>query len=256
MATPDAANLYLGAGEIWFNRFTAGTTTKTQWRHLGNVSSFELTNTADTIERRSAMSGSRSILKKVVTGTSAEIAMVLDEWDTHNVALGLLGTSAAFSQGSGTATDAAITGTVKKGDWLDTGYLKITVTGVKKSPSTALVLGTDYAVDSDTGMIRILPTSSTVADGDSLLWSGSYPAITSTQIQAMATTQIEGALRFRSASDAVGPRYLIDFHIVSVLPDGAMALLTTDFGTVNLRATVQEDTSKAVGQRQYKLVQL
>jgi len=255
MSTPDSNNLYLGAGEVWFNRFSSGTT-KTQWRHLGNVTKFELTQSVETLEKKSAMSGARGLLKRVVTGTTSEIALTLDEFDPENVALALLGTASAFSQTSGTATDTAITGTVKKGQWLDTGNLKITVTGVKKAPSTTLVLGTDYEVDSDSGMIRILPGSSTVADGDSLLWSGSYPSITSTQVQALANARIEGALRFRSASDAVGPRYLVDVWSVSIAPDGALALLGTEFGEIGLKATVQEDTSKPVGQRYFRAVQL
>lgn len=255
MATPDSGNLYLGAGEVWFNKFSSGTTLS-QWRHLGNVSRLELTQSVETIEKRSAMSGTRAILKRSVVSTTSEINLTLDEWDINNLTLALLGTSSTYTQNSGTATDSAISGVVKKGDWLDTGKLKITVTGVKKSPSTSLVLDTDYTVDSDSGLIRILPGSSTVADGDSLLWSGSYPSISSTQIQAVSNTKFEGALRFRSASDAIGPRYLVDFNIVSIVPDGNLALLTTEFGEITLKGTVQEDTSKATGQRYFKVVQL
>ena len=255
MATPDSGNIYLGAGEVWFNRFNANGAA-TQWRHLGNVTRLEPTQSVETLEKRSAMSGARGLLKRVVTSTTSEVALTLDEFDPENVALALLGSASAFSQSSGTATDSAIPGTVKKGQWLDTGKLKITVTGVKKSPNTVLVLGTDYEVDSDSGMIRILPGSSTVADGDTLLWSGSYVAITSTQIQALANSRIEGALRFRSASDAVGPRYLVDFWKVSITPDGALVLLTTEFGEITLKAAVQEDTSKSIGERYFRMVQL
>lgn len=254
MSTPDSNNLYLGAGEVWFNRFSSGAAT--QWRHLGNVTKFELTQSVETLEKKSAMSGARGLLKRVVTGTTSEIALTLDEFEPENVALSLLGTASAFSQTSGTATDTAITGTVKKGHWLDTGKLKIVVTALKKSPSTALVLGTDYEVDSDSGMVRILPGSTAVADGDSLLWTGTYPSITSTQVQALANARIEGALRFRSASDSVGPRYLVDVWNVSITPDGALALLGTEFGEIGLKATVQEDTSKTVGQRYFRVVTL
>lgn len=254
MSTPDSNNLYLGAGEVWFNRFSSGAAT--QWRHLGNVTKFELTQSVETLEKKSAMSGARGLLKRVVTGTTSEIALTLDEFEPENVALSLLGTASAFSQTSGTATDTAITGTVKKGQWLDTGKLKIVVTALKKSPSTALVLGTDYEVDSDSGMVRILPGSTAVADGDSLLWTGTYPSITSMQVQALANARIEGALRFRSASDSVGPRYLVDVWSVSITPDGALALLGTEFGEIGLKATVQEDTSKTVGQRYFRVVTL
>lgn len=254
MSTPDSANLYLGAGEIWFNRFdTSGN--KTQWRHMGNVSKLELTQSAETLEKRSSMSGARGILKRVVTGTTSELGLTLDEFDPENLALALLGSVSAFSQSSGTATDTAITGTVKKGQWLDTGKLKITVTGVKKAAGSALN-ASEYEVDSDSGMIKILSTATTVADGDSITWSGSYPSITSTQVQALANAVIEGALRFRSASDATGPRQMVDFWKVSIVPDGALALLTDQFGEIPIKGTVQEDTSKAVGQRYFRMVQL
>ncbi|HOD32985.1 MAG TPA: hypothetical protein PKO12_05870, partial [Holophaga sp.] len=225
MATPDSGNIYLGAGEVWFNRFDASGNA-TQWRHLGNVSRLEPAQSVETLEKRSAMSGARGLLKRVVTSTTSEVSMTLDEFDPENVALALLGTAAAFSQSSGTATDSAVTGTVKKGQWLETGKLKITVTAVKKSGGATLNAN-EYEVDSDTGMIKILSTASTVADGDSITWSGSYAAVTSTQVQALANSRIEGALRFRSASDAVGPRYLVDFWKVAITPDGALALLTT-----------------------------
>lgn len=255
MSTPDSGNLYLGAGEVWFNRFSSGTT-KTQWRHLGNVSKLDLTQAVENLEKKSAMTGARGLLKRVVIGSTSELSLTMDEFERENVALGLLGSTAAFSQSSSTATDQAITGTVKKGQWLDTGKLKITVTGVKKSPSTALVLGTDYEVDSDSGMIRILPGSSTVADGDSLLWSGSIPAITSNQINALANSRIEGALRYRSASDAVGPRYMVDFWNISITPDGALSLLGTEFGEITLKGAVQEDTTKTIGNRYFQMVEL
>jgi len=254
MATPDSGNIYLGAGEVWFNRFNASGNS-TQWRHLGNVSRLEPAQSVETLEKRSAMSGARGLLKRVVTSTTSEVSMTLDEFDPENVALALLGSASAFSQSSGTATDSAIPGTVKKGQWLDTGKLKIAVTGVKKSGGASLNAN-EYEVDSDTGMIKILSTASTVADGDSITWSGSYAAVTSTQVQALANSRIEGSLRFRSASDAVGPRYLVDFWKVAITPDGALALLTTEFGEITLKAAVQEDTSKSIGERYFRMVQL
>lgn len=255
MSTPDSQNIYVGAGEVWFNRFDANGAA-TQWRHLGDVSKLELTVNADVIEKKSSMTGARGLLARVVTGVTGELSMTLSEFDPENLALALLGTTAAFSQSSGSATDAAVIGTVKKGSYLDTGKRKIVVTGVKKAPSTALVEGTDYTYDSDSGLIRILPGSSTVSDGDTLLWSGTYPAIISTQVQALANAVILGSLRFRSASDAYGPRYLIDVWKVAITPDGALALLSDSFGEIGLKGAMLEDTSKPVDNRYFQAVKL
>lgn len=255
MATPNSANLYLGAGEIWFNRFDSSGN-KTQWRHLGNVDKFELNPNVQLAEKYSSMNGARGLLSRAVTQTGAELSLTLTEFDPENLALGFLGQTAAFSQISGTATDTAVTGVVKKGQALDTGKRKITVTGVKKAPSTALVLNTDYTVDSDSGLITALSTSSTLSDGDSLLWSGSYPLIASTLIQALSNAIILGAMRFRSASDATGPRYLVDVWKASISPDGALGFIGKDYGEIPMKASLLQDTTQPAGNQFYQAILL
>lgn len=254
MSTPDSGNLYLGAGELWINLYTAAGAL-TLWRHLGNVSSFELTPSVETIEKQSSMEGARGTLKRVVTKTAMEIALTLDEFDPENVALALMGSVSAYSQNSGTATDASLgTTNSKKGYWLDTGKKKITVTTVKVG-STTYTEGTDYSVEAESGMIYIKPDS-TIPDSSTVLWSGSYPSITSKQIQALANSKIEAALRFRSASDATGPRYEAEVWKASLTPGGAIAMLTEEFGSLSLSGTVLADTSKPVGQRYYRKIVL
>lgn len=253
MATPDANNLYLGAGELWVNRMTNGALGL--WRHLGNVTRFELTPTVETLEKQSSMEGARGTLKEVVTKTTMEVGLTLDEFDPENLALALFGSVSAYSQSSGTATDTSLgTSNSKKGYWLDTGKKKITVTAVKVG-ATTYTLNTDYTVDSETGMIYITPNS-TIVDGSTVLWSGSYAAITSTQIQALADAKIECALQFRSASDATGPRFLCDVWKASIQPDGALSMLTEQFGEITLKGKVLADTSKPVGQRYYRKIVL
>ena len=251
MATPDANNLYLGAGELWINRMTHGALGL--WRHLGNVTRFELTPSVETLEKQSSMEGARGTLKEVVTKTTMEIGLTLDEFDPENLALALFGSVSAYSQTNGTVTDTSL-GTAKKGYWLDTGKQKITVTAIKVG-TTTYAEGTDYSVDSESGMIYITPNS-TIVDGSTVLWSGSYAAITSTQIQALADAKIECALRFRSASDATGPRFLCDVWRASIQPDGALSMLTEQFGEITLRGKVLADTSKPVGERYYRKIVL
>lgn len=255
MSTPNANNLYLGSGEVWINLYVNNALSV--WRHLGNVSKFELTSNVDTIEKQSAMSGARGTLKRVVTKTTMDIALTLDEFDPENVALALMGSTSAYTQGSGTATDTSLgSANVKKGYALDTGKKKITVTGVKKSPSTALVENTDYTYDAETGLINILTGATAITDGDTALWSGSYAAIASTQIQALANAKIEASLQFRSASDATGPRYIATVWKASLTPEGALSLLTENFGEITLKGMVLEDTTKSVGQRYFQQIVL
>jgi hypothetical protein len=251
MATPSSDNLYLGSGEIWFNRFDA-TGAKTQWRHLGDVSKFEVTPNVTTAEKYGSMNGARGLMAQAITQTGAEGSMTLSEFDADNLALGFLGaTTVSGLQTAGTATDTAITGTVKKGYALDTGKKKIVVTAVKKGAST-LVLGTDYSVDSDSGLITALAGGVTLSDGDTITWTGTYPNITTPLVKALSNAIIKGQLRFRSASDATGPRMVVDIWKASIQPDGALGFLGTEFGEIGLKFSCLQDTTQASDNQFYQ----
>jgi hypothetical protein len=251
--TPDARNIYVGTGEVWFDRFDPSTGLSTGYRHLGNVSKLEITPSVTTIEKKSSMNAARAILARAITETKMEVALTLDEFQKDNVALALLGESSAFTQSSATKTGAAL-GNAQLGKWLSTGFNKITVTDVKHS-STTYVENTDYQVDSDSGMIFIMPTG-TIVDGDALTWDGSVPAIASYQVQGLSDGNIIGALRFRSSADAIGPRKLIDIWSCAMSPDGALALIGDDFGEIGLKGEILPDSTKPAGQQFCRVIDL
>lgn len=254
-STPSGNNLYVGAGKVYVDLWVNGAKSG-NWRFLGNVEKIEGTPNVTTIEKKSSMEGARGTLKQAIVGAEADIALTLSEWTKENLALALLGSVSTYTQNSGTATDAAL-GNTKKGYALSTGKYKITVTAVKKG-ATTLVAATsmggtgDYFVDSDAGLIYILDTTTTagLVDGDALTWSGTYPQITS---EAMVTGLSAGmntvSLKYVPAADQVsGPRYLVDVPQMNVNPDGVLALLTEEFGTINLKGKVLKDTTQSAGQ--------
>jgi|GEM_PF-5678486 len=253
-ATPDSRNIYCGTGEIWFNRFdTSGAATA--WRHLGDVSKLDLTPTATTIEHQSSMNAARAVDAQAITAVKMAVAMDLSEFAKENMALALLGAASAYTQTLVTKTAAAL-GDALLGYALDAGGQKIVVTDVKKA-STSLVLGIDYTVDSDAGLITILESNTVgVVDGDALTWDGSIPAFTSTQVQGLANGQILGALRFRSSADAVGPRKLVDIWRLSIAPSGALAMLGNAFGAISLTGDALLDSTKPVGQQFCRVIDL
>lgn len=254
-STPSGNNLYVGAGKVYVDLWSNGAKSG-YWRFLGNVESIEGTPSTTVIEKKSSMEGSRGILKQAVVGSDAEIAMKMSEWTPENVALALLGTVSTWSQSSSSPTDLAL-GNTKKGYAISTGKRKITVTNVKKG-ATTLVAATsmggtgDYFVDSDAGLIYILSTTTTagLADGDALTWSGTVPAITSQQmVTALSAGQITVSLLFVPAADQVsGPRKEVFIPQLTINPDGALALLSEDFGVVSVKGKALKDTTQAAGQ--------
>lgn len=250
--TPDSRNMYCGTGEIWFNRLDS-TGTPTGYRHLGDVSKFDLTPTATLIEKQSSMNSARAVVAQAITAMKMQVALTLSEFERNNVALGLLGDTSAYTQTLATKTDAAL-GNAKLGYGLDTGAQKIVVTTVK-SGATTYVLGTDYTVDSDAGIITPL-ASGAIVDGSAITWSGSVPAFTSYQVQGLTNGSIVGALRFRSSVDNVGPRKLVDIWRCVISPGGAIALLGTAFADVGLNGECLPDATKPAGQQFCRVIDL
>ena len=259
MPTPTNADLLVGSGIILIDRWVNGVKTG-QWRHLGLCEKLEVSVTQESIKKKNAMDGARGTYKEVVTGTEAAVSMTFAEFNPENVALALGGNVTAWTQSSGTATDTAL-GNTKKGWGLSTGRNRITVTAVKKGATVLVNAGSpngtgDYWVDSQSGTIFILDVTTTagLVDGDALTWSGSFPAITSRpQVNGLAAGQIYCSLKYISAANqASGPQREILIPQMSIMPDGAIALITEAFAEGSLKGTALQDTSQPAGEQFYR----
>jgi len=250
MATPDAANLSLGAGEVLFARGFQSDISKREYRHLGNVESFAITTTVETIEKKSSMDGSRGIYKQAVVGSEAEVSMVLSEYDPENLALALLGDTATFTQASSsTSTGRQINGgaALKFDRWYYLGFKQVTVTAVKQGVTTG-VLGTDYELNTELGLIKI--KSGGVFTEAVTTWDGSAAAVTGTQVRGLSVGKVEGRLKYFSATNqATGPRWEVDVHKLTLNPDGELQFISEEFGTFTLRGQAQKDTAKPAGEQ-------
>lgn len=251
--TPDGRNASLGSGEVWFDRFDASGVS-TGLRHMGMVSKCDITPNVTTQELQNSMSGARETYASAITDLKMDVGVTFHEFVQENMALALLGVAAVFTQSAATKTGATLGTVVTPGNALDTGFLNITVTALKNG-ATTYVLGTDYTVDSASGMITILAGGAIVA-ATALTWDGSVPAIASYQTQALSAGNIRGRLRFRSAADAAGIRKVVDIWNVLITPSGAQALIDTAFGAGQLTGKVLPDSTKPLGQRYYREIYL
>jgi hypothetical protein len=253
MPTPSSANIYCGTGEVWFNRQNVDGT-YAGYRHLGNVSKLDITPTVAEIVKKSSMNATRAIIGRAVTETKMELAMTLSEFDKENVALALMGSTRVLAQALNAAVVGVALGISKAGSALDTGKLKIVVTDVKMGV-TVYVVGMDYTVDSDSGLITIVPGGA-IVDGSVLTWDGSYPAVNSFAVDGLTEGRITGRLRYRSSVDNVGPRMLLDAWNVSVSPDSALALLGDAFADIGLKGSVLPDSTRPIGQQFLTITEL
>lgn len=257
--TPNPQNLYLGAGEVWLDRFDPVTFLPTgAYRHLGDVDSLEINTVVKALEKKSSMDGARGTYANVIVSADVDVTLKLAELDPENFALAMLGKPAVWTQ----AIDAAITAQNINGGavialdrWYDLGYLNPHVTSVSQA-SDVLVAGVDYVVDLPTGMIKFPSTGAATAAATT--WTGTAPAIAGgMEWHGLENIETYGALRYRSAKNQIiGAQILLDVWNIQLMPEGNLQLIAEQFGEATLKGKVQVSTNKPVGEQYYRVRQL
>lgn len=250
--TPDPNNLSLGAGEVLFDRYDANGDS-TGYRHLGNVESLTISTTVEKLEKKSSMQGKRTTYKEVVIGQTAEVSMILSEFDPDNLALAFRGDVVDFTQAGAWGLSAqSINGGVAIvfDRWYPMG--KRSLSNVVISQGTPLTLGDDYEINLELGLVKILESG---AGTEAITtWDGDSAPLASSSIRGLASSSINGRLKYFSATDQVsGPRYELDVHNFEPAPEGELGLISEVYGTFTLKGKAQEDTSQASGEEFFTL---
>jgi hypothetical protein len=248
-----ANNYVRGSGKIFFDRFAAGTETRTGELYLGNTPSFSLTIAAEKLEHFSADRGLREKDASVVIETTRSGTMSCDNISTDNVALFFFGTASNVTQ-TAIAGPATETISMRRGRFYQigqtaarpTGLRNVTVTSVATTtPAATAVLGTDYVVDSTLGRIEILANSPFFSTEKSCVVTYSAAAATFERVISGATPVL-GALRF-IADNPIGANR--DFYMpkVEITPSGEYALKGEDWQTIEFALEVlKPDVGEAI----------
>lgn len=252
---PNAANLLLGKGKLYFDRFLDGTMTRTGEQDLGNCTTFETTTTDTIKEKYESMDGLGLLYGRANTQRKVELKITGDEFSVENVATAAMGTTASLVQTSGTVatgSEETFTTAAILGRWYPLAHRKVSTVIVKDSSAT-LVLNTDYQIDAERGRIYLMPTSPTIIAGDSVKASYAYAAVTLQYVQGGTSPKIEGFLRF--VGDPVsGPIYEGEFWHLSINSNGAMGFIADDYGNWTLQAQLIADLINHPSEPYYRLI--
>jgi hypothetical protein len=240
------SNLYLGRGKLYVDRWTAGAASGPgAFRFLGSCDEFEIT---PSVEKKDRFDATRNTARKLATVNVTQTHMMkitAGEFDPENVALALLGTTAAYTQAATPITGESLTTSAVLGRIYRLAKRLPTAITVKKG-ATPLVLGTDYDVeDSTMGLIRLLPTSSTIIAGDTLTVDYTPTAISGaglTRISSGLVSSIDASLVF-VGDPANGPAFDAELWHVRFSPAGALAWINNDFANIPLEAEILDDSA-------------
>lgn len=236
------ANMLLGKGEVYFDRFTSPGGASTGERFLGNVESLEIQITDELKQKYSSVQAAAPLAAEALTRRTPEVTLTLDEFTKDNLALALMGTTAAYTQlGTAVTAEAAVVPTL--GNYFKLANRKVNTVVVKKG-ATTYVLGTDYTLDLETGRVKPLATGTMVA-GDAITVDYARTAITAAdQVAIGAQGQILGMLRF-VPDPTQGPSWDIELWRVNMSPDGTLAFIGDDFGSYQLKGKILDDSAVA-----------
>ena len=240
-----ADNLVLGRGELYFDPFLSGTTTKTGERYIGNTTEININVESDKLDHFSSDRGIREKDRSVILELRRQGTFSTDNMATENLAMFLLGDVSTVTQTSTPVVGEAINDVIK-GRYYQIGATAgnpqgvraVSSVTVKKGVST-LVLNTDYSLDTTLGRIRVLEGSVTVSNGDDLTVDYTPAANSRSRIVTGASAEIKGALRYISYNPEGEQR---DMYIPYALitPNGDLAMKGEEWQQASFNIEVQK----------------
>jgi len=246
-----ADNLVLGRGELYFDPFLSGTTTKTGERYIGNTTEINLNIESDKLDHFSSDRGIREKDRSVILEVRRQGSFTTDNMATENLAMFLLGDTSTVTQASGSVVAEGIADVIK-GRYYQVGVSAgnpqgvraISAVTVKKGAST-LVLDTDYSLDATLGRIKILDGSVTITNGDDLTVDYTRAANSRTRVTTGASAEIKGALRYISYNPE-GEQRDVYIPYALITPNGDLAMKGEEWQQAAFSIEVQKlDTNTA-----------
>lgn len=264
MNAPNNNNWVLGSGilemDFWANGAKTGA-----FFDCGDCEKFTTDFSADMLTKNTNRNGSHGPVASFVTGVKGEATITLNEMTARFLSKAMLGTRSNLAQSGSTQTSVAIAASgIRVGASYYIGYLGVTAFVLKNS-STALTLGTDYTFNSETGKVTIL--GGAITDGLATInWSGTVPAITSTAdttgvgrsvINPLQAAKVQASIRFTSAADAGGQRYVVFIPLLQFSPSQALDWIKKDDTmTMELKGSIMMDTTQPAGQEYGTITEL
>lgn len=230
-----ASRGFLGAGSVYAQFYDPLTAAFGDWEGPFETGKFEIKLNSDRKELTSkSKEGYGQVIETVTVPQPNEFSIELTEVNRRTMATALSGTSASFTQSSGTITDQVVTAKLDK--YVDLGKQNFAAAGFAVTDSagtTTYVNGTDYVVNYRLGWIKCLSTGAITAD-QSLKVDGTYNAVSATKISGATQTQIRAKFRLDGVNFADQLPVIVDIHEASIAPDAAFDFLQDDFATVPL----------------------
>ncbi len=250
--TPSPNNVTFGRGKIFFAPHISGAFGK-QWQHLGNCDTFSVGVVPEKVSLTNFMTETSAKYKEVVKSVDIPIKISGFEFATNNMKLMFMGDTTSYTQTASTETletiaPATLTGL--KGSFFTTTKRSISSPTLVQGTVT-LASGTDYTIeDAERGVVKVLSTSVTVADGTALRLTYIAAALTGTSaltvVRAATDTSVDGRLLF-VPDNTTGPDNEVEVWNATLTPDGEIPFIADEFMKWSMSGQAQDDSAGSYG---------
>ena len=239
-----AARSFLGAGDIYIDRMVDGV----KQGRIGPIyaDSLSITPSVETVQSTSkGRYDYGQVLESVNIAQPSEVSMALKEVTGDILTMAFLGTSAAFTEVSGTLTDYELAVT-KVGTWLPLGKKNLAALATVETLSTGgttLVEGTDYKLNRPMGWLMALPGGAIDVDDDVFV-TVAYEGATGSLVKGSTRTEVRAEIIFDGINQADGTQCTATIWEAVLAPDSEFNFLADEFGLVNLTGTLKTPVGK------------
>jgi len=240
-----SARGFLGAGDLYIARYNPATALFDAFKGPYEATKFEI---KPNVELKELSSRGRStygqVIESVALAQPSEFTVDLPEVNRESLSIALLGTDSAINTAAGTITDEAAV--AKLGAWIELSKSNFAQAGFavkNQAGTTTYVLGTDYEVNWRMGWVRVL-SGGAIADGAQLKVSGSYNAVTGTQIRGATNSQIRAKFRLDGINFADQLPVIVDVFEAVIAANSAFDFLQNDFASISLPGRLKTPVGK------------
>jgi len=230
----------LCAGDLFIDRLTeAGASTG--MLPVGNATRFEITESATRVQRTGrGRSNYGQVLDEVAIKQPGTLGITLDEIDKVNLAMALLGDTAAIAVAAGTFSDVEVTAHLGKRSHI--GYRNIlddpAPVVTNEAGDTTYDVDDDYTIDFRLG--DIIPVDGgAISEGDTIKVSGSNGAVSGSRISGGVKPQTKAKLFLDGKNLATGESVFVTVDEATITPDGAIDFLSAEFSALSLTGSMR-----------------
>ena len=203
-----------GIGTIYMAPVDSAGVKTGSYRKVGNAYPFSIQPSTSQKKQVSRLHDTAGQTLHVKTSLDDTIgSLTLKQWNAQNLAYALSGAAVALTGAGGTVTDEVVTA-LAAGEFEELANPNVSAVVVKDvTDATTYILGTDYVLDAELGMVAIIAGNGIDA-ADVLHISYTYAAESGYQVNIGTNTIIRVAIKANLQNEYGGDKWQAEFYSV------------------------------------------